>query len=69
MNTSNEKLDEVSVQKQPVPIGVPMWVQCEGYRCLAFMNRKGEWRAYSDCGKLTGVIKVLSEPVDEEKAA
>ena len=65
VNTSNEKLEGTSVQKQRIPVGVPVWVQCDGYRCLAFLNQRGEWRAYSDCGKLSGVVKVLSEPVDE----
>ena len=63
MNASNEKLGEASVQKQRIPVGVPVWVQCDGFRCLACLNQKGEWRTYSDGTKLSDVRKVLSEIV------
>jgi hypothetical protein len=57
MNTSQGKVD-----KEGVAVGEPVWVQCEGFRCLAYLNHRGEWRALSDNAKLTDVIKVLRSP-------
>ena len=59
MNTSKKRGE--SVQGQRVPVGIPVWVQCDGYRCLACLDVKGEWRTYSDGSKLAGVVKVLTE--------
>lgn len=60
MNTSKKRGE--SVQEQRVPVGVPVWVQCDGYRCLASLDQKGQWRTYSDGSKLPGIVKVLGEP-------
>lgn len=59
MNTSKKRGE--SVQEHKVPVGVPVWVQCEGYRCLAALDHKGQWRTYADGSKLSGVVKVLGE--------
>ena len=48
------------VQKQGVAVGEPVWVQCEGFRCLAYLNHRGEWRAYSNNAKLPDTVEVLS---------
>ena len=58
-----ENLGEKSVQRQNVSSGGPVWVQCVGFRCLAYMNQSGEWRAYSSGAKLPEVVKVLDEPL------
>jgi hypothetical protein len=42
-------------------INVPVWVQCEGYRCMAVLNYKGEWRSYPSHKPLDGVLRVLGE--------
>lgn len=62
MNTPFEKVEEDSVQTQRVAAGKPVWVQCEGYRCLAYLNHRGEWRALANNAKLTDVVRVLSDP-------
>jgi hypothetical protein len=62
MNTATEHLGEENVQKQTVSVGEPVWVQCNGFRCLAYLNQNGEWRAYSSGAKLSDVVKVLNEP-------
>jgi hypothetical protein len=51
-----------SVQRQNVSSDGPVWVQCVGFRCLAYLNQSGEWRAYSSGMKLPEVVKVLNEP-------
>jgi hypothetical protein len=59
-------MDKQSSQKKEVKVevGEPIWVQCEGYRCLAYLNQRGEWRAYFDNSKLPDTIKVLGNPAD-----
>jgi hypothetical protein len=65
MNTSMGKLGEKSVQSQAGPVNEPVWVQCNGFRCLAYLNQKGEWRAYSSGAKLSNVVKVLDKPLEK----
>lgn len=65
MNTRQRELDEKSVQTQRVAIGEPVWVQCDGFRCLAYLSQRGEWRTYADNAKLTNVIKILDPSFDE----
>jgi hypothetical protein len=61
MNTHG-KMGKESVQRQGVAVGEPVWVQCEGFRCLAYLDDRGDWRALFDNTKLTDVIRVLSIP-------
>jgi hypothetical protein len=61
MNTCMENLGQDFVQKQPAVTGEPVWVQCDGFRCMAYLNERGEWRAYSNGAKLSDVLQVLSE--------
>jgi len=65
MNTSGERAGETRVQKQGVAIDEPVWVQCDGFRCLAYLNRRGEWRAFSSGEKLPKILRVLAEPIFE----
>lgn len=62
MNTGGAKADKVRVQTDRIVVGEPVWVQCEGFRCLAYLNERGEWRAFSNNAKLTDVVKVLDVP-------
>lgn len=39
--------------------GEPVWVQCEGFRCLAVMTPKGKWKTFYDGKQLFGVVKVI----------
>jgi hypothetical protein len=59
MTSSNKKLE--GANKSPRP-GEPVWVQCDGYRCLAFQDKKGKWWSFYDRSNLPGVIKILSTP-------
>jgi hypothetical protein len=62
MTTSNEKLDAVDSGKKTSQSGEPVWVQCEGFRCLAFQDKQGVWRAFYDRSKLPGPVKVIPNP-------
>ncbi len=62
MNTHGGKMGTERVQKQGVAVGEPVWVQCEGFRCLAYLNHRGEWRVFSNNAKLPDTVKVLNSP-------
>jgi len=40
------------------PIGEKVWVQCEGYRTMAYRDDQGVWRRLSNNKEVTGIIKV-----------
>lgn len=67
MNTSQGKVDKDHVQTKEVAVGEPVWVQCEDFRCLAYLTHRGEWRAYSDNAKLPDTVKVLSIPPEKRR--
>ena len=50
---ASQKADKQLVKNAPV------WVQCEGYRCLAVLDHKGRWKAYATHKELSGVVKVI----------
>jgi len=37
----------------------PVWIQCKGYRCLAYLDLKGKWINLYTGKKLTDFVKVL----------
>ena len=39
----------------------PVWVQCEGFRCLAVMDEQGKWKTVFGGAELTGNIKVIAD--------
>jgi hypothetical protein len=62
MTTSNEKLGGTEADEKKLRDGEPVWVQCEGFRCLAFRDRQGHWRTFYDRSELPQVIRVLDDP-------
>jgi hypothetical protein len=62
MKPSVHKSGESMVKEKEVPLETPVWVQCEGYRCLAVLSRQGEWRTLYNDKPLPKVIRVLSHP-------
>ena len=56
MDSSNRKLEGTDKTMRP---GEPVWVQCEGYRCLAFQDKKGDWWSFYDRTRIPNVLKVL----------
>jgi hypothetical protein len=51
--------DADGIQKSKTPIQEPVWVQCNGYRCLAVLDEKGCWRSYHNMKPLTDMLHVL----------
>jgi hypothetical protein len=48
--------------KKSHPTGKPVWVQCDGYRCLAVQDKHGDWWAFYNRAKINRVVKVLNYP-------
>jgi hypothetical protein len=42
-------------------VGQPVWVQCGGYRTMAYRDQDGKWRKLADGKKLTGNVAVIDE--------
>jgi hypothetical protein len=40
-------------------MAVPVQVQCEGYRCLAYRNESGAWVDYHNGQLLKGPIRIV----------
>jgi GH24 family phage-related lysozyme (muramidase) len=42
------------------PVGLNVWVQCEGFRCLAYRTKDGKWMTAIGHKEVKDVIRVLS---------
>ena len=65
----SEEKDPLGVEgkvKLP-PVGVPVWVQCEGFRTKAFRDKAGVWRTLGREEVLKGVVKVIEETEGQDK--
>ena len=59
MTGQNEPLPGDSERTEQLPpIGVKVWVQCEGYRTMAYRDQEGVWRTLSNNKEMKGIIKV-----------
>jgi hypothetical protein len=47
---------EENQSKQLPPVGMPVIVQCDGYRCEAYRNAEGKWFSSHDGREVNGVI-------------
>jgi len=61
MSNPAQKTDPQEAREGELPVHVPVWVQCDGYRCKAFKNRKGEWLSYPSKRPLYDVVRVLGD--------
>jgi len=61
VNQSANKQPCQDGQRSPHAVNVPVWVQCKGYRCMAVLNYKGEWRTYPNHEPVTDIVEVLGE--------
>ncbi len=59
MNTGNLAPDEKNDKSRGLPpVGEPVWVQHEGYRTMAYLDKDGKWRKLYDGDELVGAVKV-----------
>ncbi|HWC58414.1 MAG TPA: hypothetical protein VHC44_01875 [Verrucomicrobiae bacterium] len=50
--------------RQLPPPAVPVQVQCEGYRCLAYRDKNGTWINYHNGQPLKGTVKLVEYTFD-----
>jgi len=41
------------------PVGEPVWVKCNDYRTMAFLDEKGKWRNLVTREELAGAVQVI----------
>ena len=41
------------------PVNQPVWVQCEGYRTMAYRDKEGKWRNFYNDKEITGKVIVI----------
>ena len=59
MNEQSEPLQNGNEGSgQLPPIGEVVWVQCEGYRTMAYRDAKGVWRNLGNGKELKGILRV-----------
>ena len=51
--------DSKDAIKHPKTYDALVWVQCKGYRCLAFTDENGKWINFYTSKKLTDFIEVI----------
>lgn len=54
----------VQKAEKRLPLAVPVQVQGEGYRCLAYRDSKGVWINYQNGEPLQGSVRVVLYNVD-----
>jgi hypothetical protein len=50
--------------RKPLPPAVPVQVQGEGFRCLAYRDENGVWLNYHSGKRLKGEVKVVEYNFD-----
>ena len=50
-------------EKRP-PMAVPVQVQCESFRCLAYRNETGAWVNYHSGELLKGPVRIIEYNLD-----
>jgi len=60
---SAKKIEEQDeTESELPPVGLNVWVQCEGFRCLAYRTKDGKWLTAFGNKEVKDVIRVL--PLD-----
>jgi hypothetical protein len=61
-------MNKTNFTARHLPADGPRWVQCNGYRCLAFLNKDGQWMVYATGKELPDFIRVCGAGDEPEKA-
>ena len=60
LNMSAKKVEEnENIEPELPPVGLNVWVQCEGYRCLAYRTKEGKWMTAIGNKEVKDVIRVV----------
>jgi hypothetical protein len=55
-----DEIPELAKSYGPLPpMGMPVQVQCDGYKCMAFLDREGRWVSFFSREFLTRVLGVI----------
>jgi hypothetical protein len=55
-----DKVSKMNVAYAPWPVsGLPVQVQCDGFKCMAFRDREGQWVDFFSREILPRVLGVL----------
>jgi hypothetical protein len=52
-----------------VRLGVPVWVQCPGFRCLAYQDAAGGWRTFFRGETLSQAVPITETTATEFQSA
>jgi hypothetical protein len=61
VNEKMQNLDDRLPAVKQAKKGLPYWVQCKGYRCLAVLSNSGKWNSVATGKEMTDVVKVYSD--------
>jgi len=59
LRKSNGVADKTQAAGRLPLSGQMVWVQCKGYRCLAYRDPRGKWVNFYSGDRLTNFIKVV----------
>ena len=51
-------------EKRP-PLAIPVHVQCDGFRCLAYRDESGAWVYYHNGELLKGPVRIIEYKLDD----
>lgn len=60
---AEDRKQSQKAEKRP-PLAIPVHVQCEGFRCLAYRNETGEWVDYHNGKLLKGPVRIIEYNID-----
>jgi hypothetical protein len=56
---ANDTKSRVNGAEKHLPLAVPVHVQCEGFRCLAYRDKKGNWINYHNRDPINGIVRLI----------
>lgn len=49
-----------AVEEAPAFLPVPVYVQCEGFRSLAYRDSSGNWRSFYTDNPILGTVRLIA---------
>lgn len=62
---SSESNDPLSGQKKDRHVAIPVQVQCDGFRCLAYREEQGRWIDFHTGQSLKGEVEEIGYNGDD----
>jgi hypothetical protein len=59
VNEKAKKLGKPLPAGQLPEVGLPYWVQCKTFRCMAVLTKEGKWKSFSTEEELLDVTDVF----------